>query len=44
MALLGNVAIASGKPIEWDSRNLKITNSSDANRLVRRKYRRGWTL
>jgi len=44
MALLGNVAIASGEPIEWDSRNLKITNSSDANRLVRRKYRRGWTL
>jgi len=44
MALLGNVAILSGEPIEWDSKNLKITNNSDANRLLRRKYRRGWTL
>jgi len=44
MVLLGNVALLSGEPIEWDSKNLKITNSSDANRLLRRKYRRGWTL
>jgi hypothetical protein len=42
--LLGNVALLSGQPIKWDSKNLKITNSSDANQLIRRKYRRGWTL
>ncbi len=44
MVLLGNISIMSGQAIEWDSKNLKITNSPDANRLVRRKYRRGWTL
>ena len=44
IALLGNVALLSGEPIEWDSKNLKVTNSSDANRLIRRKYRRGWVL
>ena len=44
MVLLGNIALLSGEPIEWDSKNLKITNSSDTNRLLRRKYRSGWTL
>ena len=44
MVLLGNIALLSGEPIEWDSENLKITGSPDANRLVRRKYRSGWTL
>jgi predicted dehydrogenase len=44
IALLGNIALLAGEPIEWDSKNLKVTNSSDANRLIRRKYRRGWTL
>ncbi len=44
MVLLGNVALLSGQAVEWDSKNLKITNSSDANQLLRRKYRRGWAL
>jgi predicted dehydrogenase len=44
IVLLGNVAILSGQPVEWDSKNLRVTNNPDANRLIRRKYRRGWTL
>lgn len=44
MVLMGNIALLSGQSIEWDSKNLKITNSSDANRLLRREYRSGWTL
>ena len=44
MVLLGNIALLSGQAVEWDSKNLKITDSSDANQLIRRKYRRGWAL
>lgn len=42
--LLGNVAIRSGKRLSWDGPNLKITNDQDANRLLHREYRQGWTL
>ncbi len=42
--LLGNVAYRAGKPIEWDAKNLKITNEPEAMRFIRREYRKGWTL
>jgi predicted dehydrogenase len=42
--LLGNVAIRAGKRIEWNSRDLKVTNDSDANRLIRKEYRKGWEI
>jgi len=42
--LLGNVAIRAGKRIEWDGPNMKITNIPEANELLGRKYREGWTL
>jgi hypothetical protein len=42
--LLGNVALRVGARIEWDSRNLRVTNNQDANRYVRREYRRGWEI
>jgi predicted dehydrogenase len=42
--LLGNVAILAGKRIEWDGPNMKITNIPEANELLGRKYRQGWTL
>ena len=42
--LLGNVVIRAGQKIEWDSKNLKVTNSTDANRLIRKQYRKGWEL
>ncbi len=44
MVLLGNVALLAGKPIEWDSEKLRITNDAGANRFVRREYREGWGL
>ena len=42
--LLGNVAIRAGRKIEWDSKNLKVTNDADANRLIRKQYRKGWEI
>ena len=42
--LLGNIAIRTGKRIEWDGPNMKVTNIPEANELLGRKYREGWTL
>jgi len=40
--LLGNVAIRSGKKLEWDGPNLKCTNSQEAQHLIMGEYRKGW--
>jgi hypothetical protein len=40
--LLGNVAIKSGKKLEWDGPNLKITNDAAMNALLTKEYRDGW--
>jgi predicted dehydrogenase len=42
--LLANVAYRSGKTIDWDPVDLKVTNVPEANAYLRREYRRGWTL
>jgi predicted dehydrogenase len=42
--LLGNVAMRAGKPIEWDAKNMKVTNMPEANQFLGREYRSGWTL
>lgn len=42
--LLGNVAYRSGGPIEWDAKNLKVTNNDSANQFIERKYREGWRI
>ncbi len=42
--LLGTIAYKSGRRIEWDAANLKITNAPDVQHLVHKEYRRGWTL
>jgi predicted dehydrogenase len=49
--LLGNVALRpqlrdelTGKSLEWDSANLRFTNSEAANGFLRREYRNGWEL
>jgi len=43
--LLGTVAIrVPGQKLEWDSARLKVTNQSEANRFLQRKYREGWHL
>jgi len=44
MVLIGNLAIRTGKRIEWDAEKMRVTNAPEANRYVRREYRKGWTL
>src|SRR5262249_48596763 len=42
--LLGNVSYRPGQPLEWDAANLKVTNAPDAEKYLRREYRKGWSL
>jgi predicted dehydrogenase len=42
--LLGLVAFRTGKKIEYDGNAGRVTNSAEANALLSRKYREGWTL
>jgi predicted dehydrogenase len=45
VVLLGTVANRTpGKVLEWDGPNMKITNVPEANELISRKYRTGWSL
>jgi hypothetical protein len=40
--LLGCLATRFPKKLEWDAEGLKVTNVKEANRFVRRPYRKGW--
>lgn len=42
--LLGNIAIRSGKRIEYDSAAMKIVNDPQADGLIRCAYQNGWKL
>jgi len=44
MVLLGALAQRVDGRIEWDAKNMEVTNNPEANRYVRREYRKGWTL
>ncbi|RKX36676.1 MAG: hypothetical protein DRP64_18270 [Verrucomicrobia bacterium] len=45
MCLLGVIAsLCPGKKLLWDSAKMKITNDEEANKLVRRQYRKGWKI
>lgn len=44
MVLLGNVALRSGVKIEWDVVNMKVTNTSKADNLLKEDYRKGWEI
>lgn len=41
---LGNVAFRVGKKLEWNAKKLKATNAPEADRFIRRTYRKGWAL
>lgn len=41
---LGNIAFRVGRKIEWDAARLKVTNAPEAAALIRRPYRKGWSL
>ncbi len=44
MMLLGLVAYRVGKKIDYNGAAGKVTNSDEANALLSRKYREGWTI
>jgi hypothetical protein len=44
MMLLGLVAYRVGKKLEYDGATGRVTNNDEANALLSRKYREGWTL
>jgi len=41
---LGTIALRAEKKVEFDSKNMKITNVSEANKYLTRDYREGWEL
>ncbi|MGE3173179.1 MAG: Gfo/Idh/MocA family protein [Planctomycetota bacterium] len=42
--LLGNVALRLGRRIEWDSQGLRAKNDPEADRYLKKEYRRGFEL
>jgi predicted dehydrogenase len=42
--MLALVAYRVGKKLEWDARRLKATNCPEADRYIRKTYRKGWVL
>jgi len=42
--LLGTVAFRTGKKLDWDPENLRARNCPQADKYIRRKYRKGWTI
>jgi hypothetical protein len=43
-ALLGNVAYRLQQKLNWDAKNLRATNSPQADELIQHHYRSGWTV
>jgi predicted dehydrogenase len=41
---LGNIAYRVGKRLEWDAKTMKIGNCPEAEHLLGREYRKGWSL
>jgi predicted dehydrogenase len=44
MVLLGNLALRTGKRIEWDGPNARALNAPEAEPLIRKQYRKGFGL
>lgn len=42
--MLGVVSYRSGEKLQWDAKNLKVTNSEAAQAFVSKEYRKGWEL
>ena len=42
--LLGNVALRTGGPVEWDPAQMRVTNNPAAEVFVRPEFRKGWTI
>jgi predicted dehydrogenase len=44
MVLLGNLAVRMGKKITWDDEKMRCVGLPEADPLIRREYREGWTI
>jgi hypothetical protein len=44
VVLLGNVALLTGEKIEFDPKALRAKGCPEADRYLRRTYRKGWSL
>lgn len=44
LALLGIVALRTGKRIHWDAATMKATNAPEADRFLKEEYRKGWEI
>lgn len=42
--VLGNLAVILGKKVEWDAKNMKVKDVPEADKLIMRDYRSGWSL
>lgn len=42
--LLGAVSYKTGQKIKWDAKNLKATNCPEAEQIIHKEYRHGWTI
>ncbi|MAV34682.1 MAG: oxidoreductase [Planctomycetaceae bacterium] len=40
--LLGNVAFRAGKSLSWDAKSLRAIDCPEADRYLRKEYRKGW--
>jgi len=44
LVLLGNVALRSKEPVQWDGANMKVTNVPEADAFIKDQYRKGWEI
>jgi len=44
VVLLGNVALRTGKKLDWDGHNIRAKNAPEADRYIRPDYHNNWTL
>ncbi len=44
VALLGEIAMLTGKKLKWDPKKEKFANNPEATRLLSRPYRKPWRL
>ncbi|MFP6659292.1 MAG: gfo/Idh/MocA family oxidoreductase, partial [Pirellulales bacterium] len=42
--LLGNVAYRLGEEITWDAEKLEAKNLPEAERYIKKRYRKGWDI
>ena len=40
--IMGNIAMKLGRTLAWDSKTNQVNGDDEANRLLRREYRRPW--